>query len=87
MSPYKIIFGAEPRLPIDNALANLNDCKINSVTDFIKSRAETFAFVKAQLAKAASAMKRSADRRRREPTITPGDLVWLSTANLRLRPN
>ncbi len=84
MSPYQIVFGRAPTLPLDHAISQLHDVRVQSVADFLRERDACVRAVRESLSRAAAAMKRQADRRRRDVHYAVGDWVMLSTQNLRL---
>lgn len=78
------MYGRDPVLPTDQAVSRVTDCKVESTREFVQTMADTVSAVRLELKRAASAMARSANRRRRDHDIQVDDMVWVSTANLRM---
>ena len=86
-SPHYLVYGTEPRLPVDCMLDELRpSASRHPVVGDRLSRmkaALAAAFDRTELAQARQ--KRAADRHRRLMELKPGDLVMLSTEGLQLR--
>jgi hypothetical protein len=92
MSPFEMVYGHKPRLPIDVALplppppsssssSSSNIPAAVSMADRLKS---AWASGKAQLESAQARQKKYADQHRRAETFAVNDLVWLETKDLKL---
>lgn len=83
-TPFYTLYGREPVLPMEAAVRNITDCKVESVADFVKRMESISKDVQEQLTRASAAMAKYANRRRRDSNISVGDKVWVSTKNLRV---
>ena len=83
-SPFKVLFGFDAPLPLDNALALLHDVRNPAASDFVAACAHVRAAIRDSLARYNQSMSDSANKRRRDLVFAEGDLVWLHTGNLRL---
>jgi hypothetical protein len=83
-SPHGLLYGTEPRLPIDVALDGLVP-RVPAAMDRATRMKEALDHARGQLAKAQEHQKKNADRHRRELTLAVGDQVLLSTEGLQLR--
>lgn len=83
-SPFHIIYGIEPTLPIDLAMQGLSSNNVQSVDDFIRMRQSCIDAVKSALTKSNESMAKYADQHRRDILLTVGDLVYVSTGTLPL---
>ena len=72
VSPFKCIYGFIPHLPIDHALASLQDNKVQSVSDLVRERARVQAFVTRNLSKYNKAMQTQANKGRRDVNFEVG---------------
>ena len=83
-TPFEIIFGVTPRMPLDVATAQLQSTKVASVEELVTKRRQVADLVRSHLQKTRSEMKQQADRKRRSIDFTVGDYVWLKTDHLQL---
>ncbi|XP_063805039.1 uncharacterized protein LOC134983236 [Pseudophryne corroboree] len=82
-SPFYIVYGQHPRPPNFEALPAL---EVPAASSTLKHFSLVWKNVHVSLKKASKRYKIFADRKRRAvPLLKPGDKVWLSTRNLRLR--
>jgi hypothetical protein len=83
-SPYGLLYGVEPRLPIDIALLPIAP-RVPAALDRATRMQEALAFARRQLTVAQERQVRNADRRRRDAPLAVGDAVMLSAEGLQLR--
>ena len=83
-SPYELLYGVKPRLPIDVALAGVAP-RVPAAVDRAKRMQEALEFVRDQLGSAQERQAKNADRHRRKAAFKVGDQVLLSTEGLQLR--
>ena len=83
-SPYELLYGVKPRLPIDIALAGVAP-RVPAALDRAKRMQEALRFVRDQLGSAQQRQATNANRHRREAAFAVGDPVLLSTEGLQLR--
>ena len=81
-TPFEIVFGVTPRMPLDVATAQLQSTKVASVEELVTKRRHVAELVKLHLEKTRSDMKQQADKRRRGIDFSVGDYVWLKTDHL-----
>ena len=55
-SPFKVIFGMDPPLPIDRAFSDLHDCKVHATAELIQARHDIQEKVKTKLVATNKAM-------------------------------
>jgi hypothetical protein len=89
LTPFEVMFGRKPRLPLDTALAPLRshepaEGRVPAADDFIGRYRLLWQEAAAALRGAQQEQKRFADRHRRGEIYTVGELVLLSTKDLRL---
>ena len=83
-SPFELLYGVKPRLPIDVALAPIAP-KVPAAIDRAERMQAALRFVREQLLTAQQRQARNADRHRRPAAFAVGDSVLLSTEGLQLR--
>lgn len=83
-SPFEIVFGVAPRMPLDIATASLQTNKNASVEELVTQRQHISDLVKSHLQKQKQRMKTQADKKRRSIDFGVNDLVWLKTDHLQL---
>jgi transposase InsO family protein len=83
-SPYELLYGTKPRLPIDVALS-ASSSKNPAAIDRAQRMQEALQFARQQLLTAQERQARNADRHRRPDAFAVGDAVLLSTEGLTLR--
>lgn len=71
-SPFKVVFGRDPPLPIDRAFSDLHDCKVHATAELIRARHDVQEKVKAKLAKTNEAMAKQVNRHRRHVEFSVG---------------
>ena len=76
VSPFYMLYGREPRLPIDVALGN-NPNSPSSHFDFILGLPLLGEKVKRRILMIQHRQKERYDRRHRHVSLNPGDLVWV----------
>lgn len=81
-SPFEVVFGRQPRLPLDSSLDSLWQ---PSVVDFVSHRRQIQSQVQDNLKDSQARMKAAADARRRTSEFYVGQQVWLSSAHLPLK--
>jgi hypothetical protein len=89
LTPFEVMFGRKPRLPLDMALAPLRshepaEGRVPAADELLGRYRLLWQEAAAALRGAQQEQKRFADRHRREEIYTVGDLVLLSTKDLRL---
>jgi hypothetical protein len=84
-SPYELLYGTKPRLPIDVTVAGLRDSPVPAAASRAQRMQEALRFVKEQLGAAQERQERNANRHRRAAAFAVGDQVLLSTEGLQLR--
>ena len=84
VSAFRCLFGYEVSCPLDLALSQLQDNKVQAVDDLVRAKHEVHAQVRAQLQKYTAQMTKSANKHRRDVQFSVGDLVHVSTAHLKL---
>ena len=83
-SPFYLNFGYHPVTP-HSLLTGSEESSVESVSRFTRRLADTYSKARTHLHAAQEAMKRYHDRRRRPAHFLRGQLVLLSTKNLRVR--
>ena len=83
-SPHSLLYGVEPRLPIDVALAPLAP-RVPAAQDRAVRMRNALDFAREKLSDAQGRQARNADRHRRNAPLAVGDAVMLSTEGLKLR--
>ena len=83
-APFEIVFGCNPQMPLDIAVASLQSTKNAGVEDLLSKRRHISELVRVHLEKQQEAMKVQADKRRRDIDFGVNDLVWLRTDHLQL---
>ena len=73
-----------PALPLDHALRQLQDNKVQAVEDLILSQTSALKEARENIKAAANASAQYAYRQRRDVTFAIGDMVYLHTRNLAL---
>jgi Chromo (CHRromatin Organisation MOdifier) domain len=82
-SPFELLYGARPRLPLDVALDPLAPPRVPAAVERAERMQQALSFVKARLGEAQQRQIDNASRR--EAFFVVGDQVLLSTEGLRLR--
>ena len=83
-SPFFLIYGYHPVLPIE-LLKGDESTKIETLTKYLERTQEVWRHARAQMEKAVAIRKSYYDKKHRDVQYTVGDLVLLSTQNLRLK--
>ena len=81
---FECLFGFPMATPLDVALGSLHDNKVQAAGEVIEARALVHRHVHEQLEKYNRQMQASANKRRRDVSFEVGDLVHVSTSNLKL---
>jgi transposase InsO family protein len=82
-SPYELVYGMPPRLPIDVGLEALSQSRVPAATDRAKKMKEALEFARSRLLEAQD--RQSANAARRPARFVVGARVLLSTEGLELR--
>ena len=61
-SPFVVLFGREPTLPLDLAMTKLSNCTAEAVSDFISSQKKNFSDIHMALAKTNDSMAHSTNK-------------------------
>lgn len=85
VSPFELLYGRKPRLPIDVALNQAGQPKNPAAAKRAERMQQALAFARQKLLAAQERQKRNADRHRRELKLEEGDEVLLSAEGLRLK--
>ena len=85
-SPFIVLFGREPTLPLDLAMAKLSNCTVQAVSDFITCQEKNFSDFCNALAKSNESIAHSSDKHYRYITFYAGDLVYINTTHFSLAP-
>lgn len=80
-SPHSIVYGVEPRLPVDAAMGS----KAPAADDFMEKMKKLQEHTQEALQHTAECMKKQADRSRTSRSFNKEDYVMLSTDNLNLK--
>ena len=83
-SPFELVYGAKPRLPIDVALASIAP-KNPAAIDRAERMQAALCFARTHLLTAQQRQATNADRHRRQAAFAVGDAALLSTEGLQLR--
>jgi transposase InsO family protein len=83
-SPFELLYGTAPRLPLDVALDPIAP-RVPAATDRATRMREALEFARLRLAEAQQRQAANADRHRRVASFAVGDRVLLSTEGLNLR--
>lgn len=83
-SPFELLYGMKPRLPVDVALS-ASAPRNPAASDRAQRMQEALRFARGQLLDAQERQARNADRHRRAASFAVGDAVLLSTEGLQLR--
>jgi hypothetical protein len=88
LTPFEVMMGRHPRLPLDVALEPLRagdsaDGRVPAAHEFAKRFAPLWEAARGSLHRAQADQKRHADKHRREVRYAVGDLVLLSTQDLK----
>lgn len=83
-SPYELLYGQQPRTPLDVALDPLLS-RVPAAKERADRLREGFEFARGKLVQAQQRQARNADRHRRLVQLAVGDEVLLSTEGLQLR--
>jgi len=83
-SPYELLYGVKPRLPIDVALASFVP-RNPAALDRAERMQQALTFARDHLLTAQERQARNADRHRRRAAFSVGDSALLSTEGLQLR--
>ena len=83
-SPYELLYGQQPRTPLDVALDPLLS-RVPAAKERADRLREGFEFARGKLVQAQQRQTRNADRHRRAVRLVVGDEVLLSTDGLQLR--
>jgi len=83
-SPFELMYGRKPRLPIDVALADISP-KNPAAIDRAERMQTALRFAREHLVSAQQRQTRNADQHRRPAVFAVGDSVLLSTDGLQLR--
>lgn len=84
-SPFKLVYGEEPRLPIDCVLDDARPSTVPAATDRAVQIKTALDAARTQAEQAQARQKRLADQHRRLLQLKVGDQVLLSTEGLQLR--
>jgi hypothetical protein len=84
-SPFTLVYGTEARLPIDCALDEVRPASVPAVSNRAERMRLAMDHARSQTERAQARQKRLADRHRRLMELKEGDMVLLSTEDLRLR--
>ena len=82
-SPYKAVYGHDPRMPLQLSTGT----NLPYVADLVANFGNIWKETRRHISKAQEAYKRRVDKHRNPTEFEVGDQVWLSTKNLRFREN
>ena len=82
--PFKVVYGTLPAIPLDHDLHQLQDNKVQSVDDLIRSRQISLQDAKKNIIDANEASSKQANKHRRDIEFAVGDYVYLKTSNITL---
>ena len=83
-SPFYLMYGYHPVLPVE-LLKGDESTKIETLSKYLERTQEVWRHARAQMEKAVAIQKSYYDKKHRDVQYTVGDLVLLSTQNLRLK--
>ena len=83
-SPFFLMYGYHPVLPVE-LLKGDESTKIETLSKYLERTQEVWLHARAQMEKAVAIQKSYYDKKHRDVQYTVGDLVLLSTQNLRLK--
>ena len=61
-TPFFVVFGFEPSLPLDRAIEDIHDCKVHAVAKLVHERHKLHHAARTSLERANEAMARSANK-------------------------
>lgn len=82
-TPFFLVYGQHPTLPSDVDIDSLLEVRHQSAVDFLRVHSSSLELAKQHLQAAQARQQRYVNRRRRDVEFKVGDLVLLSTENLR----
>jgi hypothetical protein len=83
-SPFRLNYGQEVQLPLDQAIAGLRPSNNPEAAERISRLKADLALARTNIGRAQQRQSRSADEHRRAVTFSVGNLVLLSTAHLKM---
>ena len=83
-SPFYLMYGYHPVLPVE-LLKGDESTNVETLSKFLDRTQEVWRNARVQMEKAVAAQKRYYDRKHRDIHFAVGDLVLLSTQNLRFK--
>ena len=84
MAPFRVLYGFEPSLPLDRALVDVKDCKVQAAAELLQQHHDLIDHVCVRLHHTNESMVVSANKHRRDVEFDIGSQLYVSSSHIPL---